>query len=293
MIRGPFPRHSVRHRAAAPMGGTVWMGGTLWIDPRRMTESGPTIIHRRDSARASSALRPCGPIGSAPVPAGRPGALLQDANLQSRQTAAPYRRVEARHFDLRLATGQGSRVHTAGIQGQRRAREPSDSAPTTQRQCRMTSWRDSSAPPSTTDTWSFAHASSRGSLVPLGGRPRRAGRPPDTPRPASSRTRRSRNSIWALVLRSSSAAQRASASCTAGSRRSRMFLRSATGECDDLLLVQGAGIDDGLRSPVTAQHHQEIRDHGRLAFFVQVDDTLLGETNERHLHHADRALDNA
>ena len=59
------------------------------------------------------------------------------------------------------------------------------------------------------------------------------------------------------------------------------------------LLVQGAGIDDGLRPPVAAQHHEEIRDHGGLAFFVQVDDTLLGETNERHLHHADRPLDNA
>src|ERR1700722_9287886 len=48
-------------------------------------------------------------------------------------------------------------------------------------------------------------------------------------RPLSARARRSRYSIWALVLRSSSAAHRARASWTAGSRRSRMLLRSLTG----------------------------------------------------------------
>ncbi len=47
-------------------------------------------------------------------------------------------------------------------------------------------------------------------------------------RPASARASRSRYSICALVLRSSSAAQRASASCTAGSRRKSTLLRSVT-----------------------------------------------------------------
>lgn len=47
-------------------------------------------------------------------------------------------------------------------------------------------------------------------------------------RPASASALRSRNSIWALVLRNSSAAHRARASCTAGSSRSRIPLRSLT-----------------------------------------------------------------
>ncbi|MGH9078991.1 MAG: class I SAM-dependent methyltransferase [Acidimicrobiales bacterium] len=71
---------------------------------------------------------------------------------------------------------------------------------------------------------------SSSSGICLGGRPRRAGSALGTPRPASLSTRRSKNSIWALVLRNSSAAQRASASWTAGSRRRRMLLRSATVE---------------------------------------------------------------
>jgi len=48
-------------------------------------------------------------------------------------------------------------------------------------------------------------------------------------RPCSVSARRRRNSIWALVLRRSSAAQRARASCTAGSNRRRIFLRSDRG----------------------------------------------------------------
>ena len=48
-------------------------------------------------------------------------------------------------------------------------------------------------------------------------------------RPCSPRARLSRNSIWALVERISSAAHFASASWTAGSSRSRMLLRSAMG----------------------------------------------------------------
>jgi hypothetical protein len=59
------------------------------------------------------------------------------------------------------------------------------------------------------------------------GRPRLGmGRDPEGLRPASDSALRRRNSIWALVLRNSSPAQRARASWTAGSSRSRMLLRS-------------------------------------------------------------------
>jgi hypothetical protein len=72
-----------------------------------------------------------------------------------------------------------------------------------------------------------------GGLVPgrlaAGGRPRgRIGRARPGSRPASASARRSRNSIWALVLRSSSPAHRARASWTAGSSRSSTLLRSVT-----------------------------------------------------------------
>lgn len=39
--------------------------------------------------------------------------------------------------------------------------------------------------------------------------------------------------------------------------------------------VKGAGVDDGLRLPVGAQHHQKIRHHGRLALLVQLDHTTV------------------
>lgn len=48
-------------------------------------------------------------------------------------------------------------------------------------------------------------------------------------RPASVNARRRRKSIWAFVLRSSSAAHLASASWTAGSRRNSTLLRSLIG----------------------------------------------------------------
>src|SRR2546422_44856 len=61
-----------------------------------------------------------------------------------------------------------------------------------------------------------------------GGRPGWGGAPAeDGSRPASASARRSRNSICALVLRNSSPAHLASASCTAGSSRSRTCLRGA------------------------------------------------------------------
>src|ERR1700689_4597967 len=104
----------------------------------------------------------------------------------------------------------------------------------------------------------------------------------DVRRPDSLRARRSRNSIWALVLRSSSAAHRARASWTDGSSRSRMFLRSAT-SLSGRLLVERAGIDDGLGAPIAAQYDEQIRDHGGLAFLVQLHDVLLGQPGQRHL----------
>jgi len=64
------------------------------------------------------------------------------------------------------------------------------------------------------------------------GRPRLRIGPADGLRPASLSARRRTNSICALVLRSSSAAHRASASCTEGSSRKRMLLRSDRGTLD-------------------------------------------------------------
>ena len=81
-------------------------------------------------------------------------------------------------------------------------------------------------------------------------------------RPASASARRSRNSICALALRSSSAAQRASASWTAGSSRSSTCLRLRCGPAAVRLgrpsLVEGARVEDRLGGAVTAQHHQQI-----------------------------------
>src|ERR1022692_4892733 len=94
-------------------------------------------------------------------------------------------------------------------------------------------------------------------------------------RPASASARRSRNSIWALVLRSSSLAHLASASCTAGSRRSRTLLRSVTASPCPPSLVQGAGVDDGLGGLLAAQDHEQVGDHRGLALLVQLDDALL------------------
>src|SRR5204863_6433879 len=93
-------------------------------------------------------------------------------------------------------------------------------------------------------------------------------------RPASARARRRMNSIWALVRRSSSAAHRARASWTAGSRRSRMLFRSLTAVTVPASLVEGASVDDLLSGLLAAQHDEQVGDHGGLALLVQVDDTL-------------------
>src|SRR6185312_13333723 len=110
-------------------------------------------------------------------------------------------------------------------------------------------------------------------------------------RPASARARRRRNSIWALVLRSSSAAHRARASWTAGSSRSRMLFRSLTVVAVPASLVEGAGVDDLLGRLLAAQHDEQVGDHGRLALLIEVDDALVLEPLEGQLDHADRALD--
>src|SRR5215469_8580972 len=105
-------------------------------------------------------------------------------------------------------------------------------------------------------------------------------------RPASDRARRSRNSIWALVDRISSAAHFASASWTAGSSRSRMLLRSAMAASG----VQRAGVDHLLGGLFAAQDDEQVGDHGGLPLLVEFDDVLLVEALQGQPHHADRAF---
>ena len=56
-------------------------------------------------------------------------------------------------------------------------------------------------------------------------------------------------------------------------------------------LIQAAGVDDGLGIVVAAQHHEQVRDHGRLALLVELDRALFRQTLKRHFDHADRAVD--
>src|SRR5437660_8765401 len=122
----------------------------------------------------------------------------------------------------------------------------------------------------------FVSASLSGSA--LGGRPRRGMRPAlSGNRPASARARRNTNSICALLLRSSSAAQRARASWTAGSNLSRTLLRSVTGSPQNPSVIQRSGVDDRLGGVIAAQDDEQVGDHGGLAFLVQLHDVLLGE----------------
>src|SRR6185503_609457 len=58
-----------------------------------------------------------------------------------------------------------------------------------------------------------------------------------------------------------------------------------------LSLIDGAGVDDRLRRPLAAEDDEQVRDHLRLALLVELDDAVLREALERHLHHADRAVD--
>jgi hypothetical protein len=124
-----------------------------------------------------------------------------------------------------------------------------------------------------------------------GGRPRgRIGPARPGSRPASASARRSRNSIWALVLRSSSLAHLARASWTAGSSRRRMLLRSVTTVPWLSSLVEGAGVDDRLGGLLAAQHHEQVGDHRCLALLIQLDDVLFLEPLQGQLDHADRAF---
>ena len=69
-------------------------------------------------------------------------------------------------------------------------------------------------------------------------------------RPASRSARRSRNSIWPFRLRSSSRAQRSSASSTRGSTRKRKDFLSAT-----RLLVESPGIEYRLGRALAAEYN--------------------------------------
>jgi len=57
------------------------------------------------------------------------------------------------------------------------------------------------------------------------------------------------------------------------------------------LLVQRASIHNGLDAPFAAEDDEQIADHGRLALLVEFDDAFAADLVERHLDHADRALD--
>src|SRR5882757_3629205 len=120
-------------------------------------------------------------------------------------------------------------------------------------------------------------------------------------RPASASARRSRNSIWALVLRNSSPAHRARASCTAGSSRSSTLLRSLTTPPRSLRppcprpallcprsLVKRASVDDRLGGLLTAQDHEQVGHHRGFPLFVEFDDALFVQPLQRELDHADR-----
>ena len=50
-------------------------------------------------------------------------------------------------------------------------------------------------------------------------------------------------------------------------------------------------VDDGLDAFFTAQHHEQIAHHRRLALFVERHDVLAAQLVQRHLDHADGAFD--
>ena len=55
---------------------------------------------------------------------------------------------------------------------------------------------------------------------------------------------------------------------------------------------QGTGIDHRIDILVATQHDHEVAYHGGLALFVKVNDVLLRQVIEGHLHHTHRALHN-
>lgn len=56
--------------------------------------------------------------------------------------------------------------------------------------------------------------------------------------------------------------------------------------------VQTSRVDDRLRVMVSAEDDQQIRNHRRLALLIQIDRAVLLQTLQRHLNHADRAVNN-
>src|SRR5512132_1150426 len=51
-------------------------------------------------------------------------------------------------------------------------------------------------------------------------------------------------------------------------------------------LIERAGVDDGLRLVLRAQHDKQVGHHRGPAFVVEMDDVALRQALERHLHHA-------
>ena len=108
--------------------------------------------------------------------------------------------------------------------------------------------------------------------------------------PRAASASRSRHSTWALTLRSS--ARRAALDRRPQGRigAQRIGLAVIVGHGGPLL-VERAGVDDGLRVALAAQDDHQVRDHRRAALVVELDDVLLRQHVERHLDHADRAFD--
>ena len=57
-------------------------------------------------------------------------------------------------------------------------------------------------------------------------------------------------------------------------------------------VIQRAGVDYGAHFGFAAKDNHEIADHGGFALVVENDNVLFGEFLERHVHHADGALNN-
>src|SRR5690606_18892739 len=115
---------------------------------------------------------------------------------------------------------------------------------------------------------------------PAGGLPRRGRLLSGTLIPRRSSASRSSISISALAERSSFAARRSIASCTAGSRRSGKALRGGglAGESGMglpegalSLLIGRACVDHRLGVAFAAQHHHQVRDHGDAALVIELD----------------------
>ena len=54
--------------------------------------------------------------------------------------------------------------------------------------------------------------------------------------------------------------------------------------------VQAAAVHDGLCVPVAAEHHQQVGDHGRFPFIIQLHHFVFAQPVQCHLHHAHGAV---